>query len=212
MNWDASIERYLPSLGLLSAAVFQKDIKNFTYQRTVPGGDPATGYTLVTFVNGPKGKISGLELAWQQQLRALPAPFNGLGFMANYTRTDSEATYPTRPGETLDFIGQSREVGNVALTFERAGFFLRAALNFRSPRLREDEPLGADAASDRWVDDHKQFDVTLSYRLSPHWEIYAEGLNLTNEPFRVYFAKNGTRLAQFEEYGVSANFGVRWRL
>jgi TonB-dependent receptor len=211
-NWDASLERYLPSLGLLSAAVFRKEIKNFTYQREIPDGDPATGYTLSTFVNGPRGRISGLELAWQQQLRGLPAPFDSLGFMANYTWTESRATYPTRPGETLDFIGQSKEIGNFALTFQRGGFFVRAALNFRTPRLREDEPLGGDASTDRWVDDHQQVDVTVSYRLTAQWELYAEGLNLTNEPFRVYFGKNGTRLTQFEEYGAAANFGVRWRL
>ncbi len=212
VNWDASVEHYLPSLGLLSAAVFQKDIENFTYQRTLPGGDPATGFALVTFVNGNKGRIRGLELSWQQQLRFLPAPFNGLGLMANYTRSASEATYPTRPGEKLDFIGQSEDIGNLALTFERGGFFIRAALNFRTPRLREDEPLGADAASDRWVDDHKQFDVTASYRLNRNWELFAEALNITDEPFRVTFGKNGTRLVQFEEYGWSANFGIRWKL
>lgn len=210
-NWDASIERYLPSLGLLSVAVFRKDIENFTYQRDVPGGDPATGYTLTTFSNGAHGRISGLEFAWQQQLRALPAPFDGVGVMANYTLSSSQATYPTRPGERIDFIGQSREIGNLALTYERDGFFIRVALNFRSPRLREDEPLGANAATDRWVDDSKQIDVTLSYRLNPEWELYAEGSNLTNEPFRVYFGKNGTRLVQFEEYGASASFGLRWR-
>lgn len=212
VNWDASVERYLPSLGLVSAAVFRKNISNFTYQRELPGGDAGTGYTLTTFVNGPKGHIEGLELAWQQQFRALPAPFNGLGFMANYTRSNSEATYPTRPGERIEFIGQSREIGNAALTFERGGLFLRLALNFRSPRLREDEPLGGDASTDRWVDDHRQLDLSASYRLSRNWEIYAEALNLTDEPFRVYFGKTSSRFTQFEEYGVSGNFGVRWRL
>jgi TonB-dependent receptor len=212
VNWDASVERYLPSLGLVSAAVFWKNISNFTYQRELPGGDAGTGYTLTTFVNGPKGHIEGLELAWQQQFRALPAPFNGLGFMANYTRSNSEATYPTRPGERIEFIGQSREIGNAALTFERGGLFLRLALNFRSPRLREDEPLGGDASTDRWVDDHRQLDLSASYRLSRNWEIYAEALNLTDEPFRVYFGKTSSRFTQFEEYGVSGNFGVRWRL
>jgi TonB-dependent receptor len=212
VNWDASVERYLPSLGLVSAAVFRKNISNFTYQRELPGGDAGTGYTLTTFVNGPKGHIEGLELAWQQQFRALPAPFNGLGFMANYTRSNSEATYPTRPGERIEFIGQSREIGNASLTFERGGLFLRLALNFRSPRLREDEPLGGDASTDRWVDDHRQLDLSASYRLSRNWEIYAEALNLTDEPFRVYFGKTSSRFTQFEEYGVSGNFGVRWRL
>ena len=212
VNWDASVERYLPSLGLVSAAVFRKNISNFTYQRELPGGDPGTGYTLTTFVNGPKGHIEGLELAWQQQFRALPAPFNGFGMMANYTRSNSEATYPTRPGERIEFIGQSREIGNAALTFERGGLFVRLALNFRTPRLREDEPLGGDATTDRWVDDHRQLDLSASYRLNRNWEIYAEALNLTDEPFRVYFGKTSSRFVQFEEYGVSGNFGVRWRL
>lgn len=210
-NLDASFEHYFPSLGLLSAAYFHKDISHFTYQKTIPGGDPATGFNLVTFVNGNRGRISGVEFAWQQQLRFLPAPFDSLGLNLNYTRSSSEATYPSRPGEKLDFIGQSEDIGNASLSFERHGLFLRASANFRSPRLREDEPLGADAATDRWVDDTVQFDVNASYRLNRHWEVYAEGLNLTNEPFRVYFGKNGTRLTQFEEYGWSANFGVRWR-
>lgn len=212
VNWDASVERYLPSLGLVSAAVFRKNISNFTYQRELPGGDPGTGYTLTTFVNGPKGHIEGLELAWQQQFRSLPAPFNGLGLMANYTRSNSEATYPTRPGERIEFIGQSRQIGNASLTYERGGLFLRLALNFRTPRLREDEPLGGDATTDRWVDDHRQLDLSASYRLNRNWEIYAEALNLTDEPFRVYFGKTSSRFVQFEEYGVSGNFGVRWRL
>lgn len=212
MNWDASIEHYLPTLGLVSAAVFKKQIENFTYQRVIPGGDPATGYELTTFVNGDKGEITGLELAWQQQLRFLPAPFDGLGFMANYTWTDSEAKYPSRPGEKIDFIGQSDEIGNVALTYEKRGFFIRLALNFRSARLREDEPIGVDATTDRWVDDTAQLDLTASYKLGKNWEIYGEALNLTNEPFRVYFGKKGTRFTQFEEYGWSANFGVRWKL
>jgi outer membrane receptor protein involved in Fe transport len=132
--------------------------------------------------------------------------------LANYTWTDSEATYPSRPGEKLAFIGQSEQIGNLGVTFEHRGFFLRVAMNFRTPRLREDEPLGASAATDRWVDRFTQLDLTTSYRLSRNWEIFGEVLNLTNEPFRVYFGKDAHRFAQFEEYGWSANFGVRWKL
>ena len=57
--------------------------------------------------------------------------------MANATFLDSEATYPTRPGETVPFIGQSDVTGNVGLTYEKAGFFARLALNLRSERLRQ---------------------------------------------------------------------------
>ena len=212
VNWDASAEYYLPSLGLVSAAVFYKDIKDFTYQ-TLAGTDPETGYPLTTFVNGPKGHIAGLELAYQQQLRFLPAPFDGLGFMVNATFSDSEATFPTRPGEKLQFIGESKTIGNVALTYEKNGFFARLAANYRTPRLREDEPLGATADDDRYVDRFLQWDFTTSYRFKDHCEVFAEALNLTNEPFRVYFGNSSPkRLVQFEEYDWSVNTGVRWKL
>lgn len=214
-SFDASLEYYLPSLGVVSAAVYHKQIDNFSYAITVPGGEAALPtYDLVTFRNGSDGKVTGLELAWQQQLRKLPAPFDGLGFMANVTLADSEATYPTRPGEKLPFIGQSDVSGNFALTFEKNRFFARVALNWRDAHLREDEPIGGDATQDFWIDDFMQLDVSTSYRLNRHVNVFAEVTNLTNEPFRVQQRGGGrpARLVQFEEYGWTANFGVRWKL
>lgn len=212
MNWDASVEHYFSSLGSVSAAVFHKEIRNFTYQRTVPGADAATGYDLSTFVNGDKGFITGLELAYQQQFKFLPAPFDGLGFFSNYTVAESSAKFPSRPGEKLPFIGQSRRMGNVALNYEKNGFFVRAAVNFRSPRLREDEPLGANTAEDIYVDYFTQLDLTASYKLSRNWEVFGEVLNVTNEAFRVHYQESEGRFRQLEEYGLSANFGLRWKL
>lgn len=217
-NWDASIEYYLPSLGVVSAAVFRKEIENFSYEFEDPvpvviGGE---SYDLTTFANGSDGSITGLELAYQQQFRMLPAPFDGLGFMANVTFLDSEASYPTRPGEDIPFIGQSDYTGNIGLTYDRAGLFLRLALNFRSERLREDEPLGGESWQDLYVDDFHQLDLTARYRLSRNWEVFGEVLNLTDEPFRVFLKSVGAaqpaRLGQVESYGWSANFGLRWKL
>ncbi|MFM1851070.1 MAG: Colicin receptor precursor [Verrucomicrobiota bacterium] len=215
-NWDASVEYYLPSLGLISAGVFIKQIDNFSYEVDIPGGyAPLPTYDLTTFRNGSDGEIRGLELSYQQQLRMLPAPLDGLGFLANLTLSSSDATYPTRPGEKLPFIGQSDQIGNVALTYEKRGFFARVALNFRSERLREEEPVGGDKFEDRWVDDFHQVDVTFRYRFTKNLEAYLEVVNITDEPFRVYFrspANQGPRLVQFEEYGWTSNFGVRWKL
>jgi TonB-dependent receptor len=218
VNWDASVEYYLPSLGVLSAAVFHKQIENFSYEFQDPTPLVINGdsYDLTTYANGSDGSITGVELAYSQQFRSLPSPFDGLGVMANVTFLDSEATYPTRPGEDVPFIGQSDRVGNLGLTYEKAGLFVRLALNFRTERLREDEPLGGEAYQDLYVDDFKQLDLTVRYKLARNWEIYSEFLNLTDEPFRVFLKSPGTtqgnRLGQVEEYGWSANFGVRWKL
>ena len=182
----------------------------------LPGvSDPETGYSLNTFVNGPRGHISGVEFAWQQQFSFLPAPFDGLGFLANYTLNDSSAIYlrtSTGAFENAPFIGQSQTIGNLALSYEKYGFFVRLALNYRTPRLREDEAIGASVNEDRYVDEFKQLDLTASYKLTKQIELFGEVLNLTNEPFRVAFGEKRTRFIQFEEYGWSANFGVRWKL
>ncbi len=215
-NWDASVEYYLPSLGVVSAAVFVKQVDNFSYADTVANGDLLlSGYNAITFRNGSDGEVKGLELAWQQQLRMLPRPFDGLGFLTTLTFVDSEAKYPTRPGETLPLIGQSDLTGNAALTYEKSGFFARIALNWRSEHLREDEPIGANATEDRWIDDHAQLDATLAYKIGKQWEIFIEATNLTNEPFLVYQQGGGTpakRFVQLEEYDWTANFGLRWKL
>ncbi len=211
-NFDASLEYYMPSLGLVSIAGFAKEVKNFSYQITVPGGDSRyPGYDLISYRNGSKASLRGVELAYQQQLRMLPAPFDSFGFMANLTLTDAEASYPTRPDETLPLIGQSKHTGNLAITFERGRFFARLALNFRSEHLREDEPIGTNDREDRWIDDHKQLDLSTSLRLSPYATLFAEISNLANEPFRVYVKGQGTdkRFVQHEEYGWSGNAGIR---
>jgi TonB-dependent receptor len=215
-NFDASLEYYLPSLGVLSAGLFHKQIENFSYAVTIPNGDASLpGYDLITFRNGSDGEVSGVELGYQQQLRMLPAPFDGLGLMANLTLVDSEATYPTRPGESLPFIGQSDVTGNAAVTFEKGRLFLRLALNWRDAHLREDEPIGGNSDEDRWIDDFHQLDLSAAYKLGRHLEVFAEFTNLTNEPFRVYFNSSngqGRRFVQLEEYDWTANFGVRWKL
>lgn len=215
-NWDASLEYYLPSLGQFSAAVFHKDVEHFSYEFTIPGGDVVhPDFDLITFANGSDGRIQGLELAWQQQLRFLPAPFDGLGLLVNTTLADSSASYPTRPGETLPFIGQSDRTGNLALTYEKHRLFVRLAMNYRSEHLREDEPIGGAPEEDRWIDGYWRLDLSTAYRFSERWEVFAEFTNLTNEPFRVFQKGGGSpdkRLVQFEEYDWTANVGLRWNL
>lgn len=62
------------------------------------------------------------------------------------------------------------------------------------------------------MDYFTQLDLTGSYKLNAQWEVFGEILNVTNEAFRVHFAESAGRFRQFEEYGVSANFGLRWKL
>ncbi|MEM9161405.1 MAG: TonB-dependent receptor, partial [Verrucomicrobiota bacterium] len=168
---------------------------------------------VTTFANGSEGEISGLELAYQQELGFMGDVFEGFGVMANITFLDSDATYPTRESEDVPFIGQSDMVGNLAFTYEKGKFFARAALNWRSERLREDEAIGGNIYEDLWVDDFSQVDLTFRYRATKNWTVYTEILNITDEPFHVFLkSPNGSpdRNGQVEEYGWSSNIGFRW--
>lgn len=209
MNLDASIEYYLPSLGILSAAVFYKDIENFIYEQTLfqPYGDIADA-EVTTFRNGAGGKIKGLELAAQSRLDFLP--IDGFGAYVNLTFVDGEATVsPPEEGDptrVLPFVKQSETVGNLALTYEQKGFFFRIAGSWRDEYLDE---VGAAPIEDRYIDEHFQVDLATSYQLSPQITLFANWLNLTDEPLTASWGESG-RLSQFEEYGWSANAGLRW--
>lgn len=222
-NWDASVEYYLPTLGVVSAAVFVKDIENFTYeqgyedQATIDSilgdGTYASGIKEVTtFANGSDGEIKGLELAYQQELSFLGDSFQGFGVMANVTFLDSNATYPDRDDD-VPFVGQSDTVGNLAFTYEKGKFFGRVAMNWRSERLREDETIGGNEFEDLYVEDFSQIDLTFRYKATDHWTFYTEVLNITDEPFQVFLKSpvgTPSRNGQVEEYGWSSNIGFRW--
>jgi TonB-dependent receptor len=213
-NFDVSAEYYLPSLGLFSAAVFYKDITDFTFDTQV--GTRVIGtdtYDVFSTVNGNDGRIYGLELSHQQQLQFLPAPFDNLSVLTNLTFSDSEADYGQ--GIKADFIGQSKMLGNVALTYEDRRLLVRLAVNFRDERLREDEDVSLDNTL-IWIDDTVQLDLTVAYKFNRNWELFGEFVNITNEPFRV-FTRGGPEnqpklFQQIEEYDYSIYAGIRWKL
>ena len=170
------------------------------------------GPDLSTPLNGTKATIRGLELTWQQNLTMLPSPFDGLGLYSNYTVTTSHANYgAARPGETLPFSRQSKSMGNFAVSYEKYGFFLRVSANYRSPFI-EEGGIGASAATDTWVDDHMQIDVSTNYRLTKRLTIYAELLNVNEEPYIMHWTENGNLLRKAEYYKFGANVGIKFKL
>lgn len=210
-NFDASVEFYPKALGVWSAGVFAKEIKDFIFRQTLARSGQG-GADLNIPLNGKKATIKGLELTWQQNLTMLPSPFDGFGIYSNYTLTDSDANYgAARPGEHLPFSRQSKSMGNFAVSYEKYGFFVRVSLNYRSPYI-EDGGLGGNLATDTWVDDHTQIDVSTNYRLTKRLTVYAELLNVNEEPYIMHWTENGNLLRKAEFYKFGANVGVRFKL
>lgn len=206
-NLDVNLAYYPGNVAVLSAGVFYKDIENFVVRADVAGtGEFADFDEVIKPLNGPDARLFGVELNYVQQMNFLPAPWDGLIVSANYTHTDSEANLDFRD-TTISLPRQSDNVANLALGYEKHGFSLRAAWTYRDQYFAEINELD-DPSLDLYIDSHLQFDVSAKYQINDQFQIYAEGINLTDEPLRAFFGDR-SRLAQYEEYGWTAQVGFR---
>ncbi len=211
MNFDASMEYYLKNAGIASVGVFHKVIDNPVYTNsyvltdTTYEGRNYSRFAVTRPENADQGRITGVELNYQQFFNWLPSPFDGLGVNLNYTLTDSSATLPGRAGK-VPFFKQSDRVGNVALVYEKYGIEARLAYAFNSEYLTA---VGATSAEDGYVDERKVLDAKISYRLNARFRIFAEFLNIDEEPLRE-FQGTPSRSTSLEIYSWNANAGINF--
>lgn len=208
MNVDVMAEHYFESVGVLSGGFFYKQLNDYVYvaqSEQIVG--PFTGFETTQPVNGENATLYGFELNWQQQLTFLPGALSGLGIYANYTFTDSEAEVPGRD-ENITLPGQAQNVGNVALSYEKYGFSGRVAVNFADAFIAE---VGGGADEDIYYDSHVQLDLSLSQKLNDHFQVFAELINLTDEPLRYYQGDTDRPISQ-EFYSWWSHIGIRYSL
>jgi len=204
-NVDVSLEYYLKPLGVISVGAFRKSIDGFyfTTASTVVGGE-YDGYRLSRVEMGRGGRVSGLELEWQQRLAFLPGAWGGLGFGANHTWLDATGRYPTRPGDNLTFIGTAKRTGNVNLSYVRRGLDLRLFYNLRGDYLSS---VGARRALDVYEKERATLDFSAKYRFTRRLSAYANVKNITDTP-KITYQGNRSNPTGVRYYDFSVNFGV----
>jgi outer membrane receptor protein involved in Fe transport len=124
--------------------------------------------------------ISQYNLAWGD--RAGTEERFGYLISGNYLETDrgsdnpdSEASFPERPDAA--FPGQAEWVGNLALSYEKAGFSGRLSANHHDDYLFE---VGGEPEVDTFVDAHTQLDFAASQSLTRRLRLHLEVINLTD--------------------------------
>jgi TonB-dependent receptor len=207
-NLDFSVEYYLQSIGVVSAGYFHKDLDGPIYRRTFDGtyeGQPAR---FTVFDNAGQARVSGWEFVYQQQLSALPSPFDGLGVYANYTLVDSAVTLtePGRVGETLPLFNQSDQLGNLALTYQKYGLFVRLSHNWRGDFL---QALGNGPGLDQYARGFESYDLLASYKINSRWTVKLEATNLTAAPEQQYSGTSRRNL-YYGDTGRSYAVGLVW--
>ncbi|MDO8345511.1 MAG: TonB-dependent receptor [Cellvibrio sp.] len=211
-NIDLGIEHYPGVASVISAFAFYKSIDNFVYQTDLGG---TAGYEdfdkAVTFVNGNKADILGIELAASKQFTSLPSPWDGLLIGGNATFVDSTAEIGGYDdGEfvarDISMPSQSDTSANFMIGYESDSISMRLSANYKSNYLLEVlEPMEADY--DAYVDEQMQLDFSVRYYLTESIKLHFEALNLTDEVYYSYI-KDTKYNTQYESYGATYKLGI----
>ena len=224
-NYDASVEWYPNPLTAVSASVFYKDISDqlagdtvsFSTQQDMQDALAARGITGVdtssltrldvsTTINAGAATLKGLELNAQTQFGFLPGAFDGLGASATFTLIDGEVELPD--GTTAPLEGQAEQTYAFTLFYQKGPFDLSASYAYNDSYLTDnnaDPNFRLDQGSfGRW-------DAKASYAINDRFKIFAEGVNLNDEPTSEFQGGNEGYNTEYEYVGrtfyVGASFG-----
>ena len=162
-NYDLSAEWYFAEGGLLSAAVFYKDIDSYV-QRTrllttwgdmgysldlLPAGFTAdTVFNVQSYYNTPGGPLKGYELTYQQPFTFLPGIWSKFGVQLNYTHVESSIKYMfstagnsntsvTTTFTDNDLVNLSPNSYNATLYYDDGTFSARVSTSYRDGYIGE---------------------------------------------------------------------------
>lgn len=217
-NFDASLEYYLNSGGILSIAGFYKDIANPIYRfsqtefNTTYNGMNFEQLDSQVYKNADSGKVTGVEFNVQLPFTFLPGFLDGFGVDANYTLVKSEVKVPGRTDE-LPFFEQPDTSANIALYYQNSKIQARVAWNYQSDSLREIRPVfvanGVTQPGDYYRADRYSIDAQASYKLNDNIRFFINGQNLTNAPQDTYSGAK-YRLRYSREFGYNVRGGVQF--
>ncbi len=202
-GFDLSFEFY-PQDGLISAAVFSKNIDNeiFSIQSSqqLDIGRGVETVLITTPTNAKSAKIRGLELAVQQAFTFLPSPFDGFGINANMTLLDTEFTFLTATGPRVTGLFQQPEITtNESIYYQRGPFEVRVSHNYIGGFL--ETIVDANPNSDQYWKGRHVFDANVSWRPTSHVTIFLEGQNLSNTGRQEVSGPQRRNLQEWANYG-----------
>ncbi|WP_083500525.1 TonB-dependent receptor [Sphingomonas endophytica] len=205
-NYDVSLEWYISRVSYLSIGGFYKDLSDFLELQTLPVDRFGRVFQDTRTRNGQTGTIKGIEVGGQYSLDALGGFASGFGVTGNYTYVASSAQRDqTLADYPCGYNGLSPHSANGSVFYEKYGVSARVSYNWRSDYLRncrdsQSRPRNRSA--------YGQLDFSLSYDLTPNFQVYLQGVNVTNQYVNEWSAIEERFLLR-QDTGARYNFGVR---
>jgi iron complex outermembrane receptor protein len=210
-NFEVSVEKYFEPVGLFSAGVFLKEIKDYfrTFTTAVPAGGIDgnglyAGYQLSTTQNIGTAKVKGIELSYQQQFSFLPGIWKGLGAFANFTYLEAKGDFGGLT-TTTQLGNLSPRSGNGGINFRYRGLDARFLGNWTSEKYKS-----TVSGIEVYNEERLMLDVKLQYSINRRYDLFLDINNITDEPPRTDVTKNGLKFFRTNQ-GVGFTAGVRGR-
>jgi iron complex outermembrane receptor protein len=233
-SYDLAFEWYFQPGGLLSLAIFQKQVSSFittlqsrgTFETnpfglptslmtaacgTLSGCDATTIFTFSSPANTPGGPVNGFEINYQQPFKFLPGLLHNTGILLNYTGVESKIKYLNAQGAVVavnDLTQLSRRSANATLYYEDKVISARVSAAYRSKYLTQIP--AAEAGNDvQGTNGTLNVDASLQFTINPHFKVTLEGINLTDE-YQDQFVDSRNMLSVYHHTGREVLFGIRY--
>lgn len=207
-NYDLSLEYYFEPVGVLSATVFKKEIKNFISNLNTPlTAELAAQYNVEldylgwdfrTQTNTGDGEINGFELAYNQNLGGFARWLRPFSVMANFTKAKGKGRLE----------GVIPAIWNFGLVYEQRPWTFRVQLNHQDTYLQE---ANVDPFLRRFKMEQDNLDLSAQYRFRPWLNLFVDFQNALGETLQQTQAEGLYLPRTYIVIGKRVNFGIKGR-
>lgn len=174
------------------------------YDLVPEAGDPEMIFRTATPANNEEAKIYGAEFAVQHFFGD-----TGFGVQANYTvvRGDVGFDDASDPGVSQFALTGLSDTANLVLIYENDLVQARLAYNWRDEYLNQVNR--GNSRNPLYVEAYSQLDLNVNYAVTDQFNIFFEGINLTEESVRHHGRTDG-QLWYLEDLGARYQIGARY--
>ncbi len=225
-DYDLLYEQYLPSVGMIEAGYFYKQITKPIYgqQSYIPttGSSLSQAYAgdlVFQEVNGDHAYVQGVEVAYQQHLTYLPGVLGAARIDGNFTYTASRNYNLTGRTDSPALVGQAPVSWNIGPAYATKRALVTMGISHNGANIYAYQyqstgpgavPYGVSGPNgDNYFYSHTQVDAQATYYIGKGFTVLASGENMDNAVFGFY---NGSKqyMVQREYYKPTYSGGLRW--
>jgi TonB-dependent receptor len=206
-SFDVTLEYYGAHNQYFAINPFYKLFHNYIVGSEADGTYEGQAAQLTTFSNIGGAYAEGIEIAGQQYLTFLPAPFDGLGASGNITYVDSSGHVDGPDIKANELFATSPISYNASLLYNKGPIGIDLATSYVSRNL---DGLGGSRDADVFSSPRLRLDLDLSYQVTRQVQLFVQGHNLTNTRLEFTQSASSAYPVQREYYDQDFLVGVHY--